>query len=169
MASVHERIVTVIRDTAITVNPAGRFIYGRELFSSFDYGNNSTPNSDEPNTLISLLPFTITKNTNADTVFDSASLLMVFSRSADVVDDPTREEAIINEMAAVAETVINLLDFSSKPITFTIGNVQLEPNYHHWMGTNTGYIASFTINMKQECELPSIQGLQNNLQSLLQS
>lgn len=169
MASVHERIVTVIRNTANAVNPNGRFIYGRELFSSFDYGNNSTPNDDEQKTLISLLPFTITKSTDSSNVFDSASLLIVFSRGADVADNQEREEEIVNEMAAVCEIFISLLDEASKPITYTIGNVSLDPNYHFWMGTNTGYIASFTFNIKQECELPSVGGLQNTLQSLLQS
>jgi hypothetical protein len=151
MASVHETIVTIIRETAATVNPSGSFLYGSELDASFLYPQNSTPNSEEPKTQISLLPFTITKNTNSNLSYDSSNLSMVFSRSADVADTPQRKEIIMNEMASIAETFISILDEASAPISYSIGNVQMEANYHFWMGTNSGYIVTFQINVIKSC------------------
>jgi hypothetical protein len=151
MASVHEKIVTIIRETAATVNPSGSFLYGSELDASFYFQNNSTPNSEEQKTQISLIPFTITKNTNSNLSYDSSNLSMVFSRSADVDDTPQRKEIIMNEMASIAEAFISILDEASAPISYSIGNVQMEANYHFWMGTNSGYIVTFQINVIKSC------------------
>ena len=60
MASIHERIVNILRDTATIVNPDGRFIYGREVHNTLDYPNMSQPSDEEAKALISLLPFQIT-------------------------------------------------------------------------------------------------------------
>ena len=169
MASIHERIVNVLRDTATIVNPDGRFIYGREVHNTLDYPNMSLASSAEDKALISLLPFTITKTNNPDNNYDSAAISMVFSRSADVQDNAAKEEAILNEMAALAETYIYLLIEASKPITYSLSDVQMQAEYQVWMGTASGYVVTFTFSIKQECELPTIQGLQTTLQSLLQS
>ena len=169
MASIHERIVSVLRDTATIVNPEGRFIYGREVHNTLDYPNMSLASSAEDKALISLLPFTITRTNNPDSSYDSAAISMVFSRSADVQDNAAREEEILNEMAALAETYIYLLIEASKPITYSLSDVQMQAEYQVWMGTASGYVVTFTFSIKQECELPTIQGLQNALQSLLQS
>ena len=170
MASVHENVVNLLRDTASIINPSGRFIYGRELYSSFDYGNNSAPNSNSVDSkpIISLLPFSVTINNDPDTVYNNTSISMIFSRSADVADSASREETILSEMASLAENFIFLLDNASKPITYTIGNVQMQPEYQFWRGTNSGYSVTFTLNMKQDCEVPTLDALQSELQSLLQ-
>ena len=169
MASIHERIVNILRDTATIVNPDGRFIYGREVHNTIDYPNMSQPSDQEAKALISLLPFQITRTNNPDNNFDSAAISMVFSRSADVQDNAAKEEAIMNEMAALAETYVYLLIEASKPITYSLSDVQMQAEYQVWLGTASGYVVTFTFNIKQECELPTIQGLQNTLQSLLQS
>lgn len=169
MASIHERIVSVLRDTATIVNPEGRFIYGREVHNTLDYPNMALPNADAPETLISLLPFQITRTNSPDNNYDSASISMVFSRSADVQDNAEREEAILNQMAAVAENYIELLITASKPITYSLSDVQMQAEYQVWMGTASGYVVTFTFSILKGCELPTIQGLQNALQSLLQS
>ena len=169
MASVHESIVDLLRTTASVVNPNGRFIYGRELHSSIDYGNNLKPSDDIGKPCISLLPFTINKSFNPDSSFDSAEISMIFSRAADVQDNAEREEDILNQMGALCEVYVSLLYNAEKPIGHVIGNVNMQAEYQMWMGTNSGFVATFTLSMKQDCTLPTLQGLQNELQSLLQS
>jgi len=151
MASIHERIVNVLRGTATTVNPDGRFIYGREVHNTLDYPNMSLASSGEDKALISLLPFTITRTNNPDNNFDSAAISMVFSRSADVQDNATKEEAILNEMATLAETYVTTLIDASAPIAYNLSDVQMQAEYQVWMGTASGYVVTFTFNIIREC------------------
>ena len=151
MASIHERIVSVLRDTATIVNPDGRFIYGREVHNTLDYPNMSLASSAEDKALISLLPFTITRTNNPDNNYDSASISMVFSRSADVQDNAAKEEAILNEMATLAETYVTSLIDASAPIAYSLSDVQMQAEYQVWMGTASGYVLTFTFNIIGEC------------------
>jgi len=151
MASIHERIVSVLRDTGTIVNPDGRFIYGREVHNTLDYPNMSLASSAEDKALISLLPFTITRTNNPDNNYDSASISMVFSRSADVQDNAAKEEAILNEMATLAETYVTSLIDASAPIAYSLSDVQMQAEYQVWMGTASGYVLTFTFNIIGEC------------------
>jgi len=152
MASIHERIVSVLRDTATTVNAEGRFIYGREVHNTLDYPNMSLASSAEDKALISLLPFTITRTNNPDNNYDSAAISMVFSRSADVQDNAAKEEAILNEMATLAETYVTTLIDASAPIAYNLSDVQMQAEYQVWMGTASGYVVTFTFNIIGDCE-----------------
>lgn len=151
MASIHERIVNVLRDTATIVNPDGRFIYGREVHNTLDYPNMSLPSSEDAKALISLLPFQITRTNNPDNNYDSASISMVFSRSADVQDNAAKEEEIMNEMAALAETFLSDLIDADAPISFNLSDVQMQAEYQVWMGTASGYVVTFTFNILKDC------------------
>lgn len=151
MGSIHERIVNVLRDTATIVNPTGRFIYGREVHNTLDYPNMSLPSSEEAKALISLLPFQITRTNNPDNNYDSASISMVFSRSADVQDNAAKEEEIMNEMAELAETFLSDLIDADAPISFNLSDVQMQAEYQVWMGTASGYVVTFTFNILKDC------------------
>jgi len=152
MASIHQRTVDFLRDISTIVNSDGRFIYGRQLHSSIDYANNSEPNSNDPSPTISLLPFTITISTDPDSSFDSTNISLIFSRGADVIDSPEREEEIITEMSQIAENFVEVIrEEQLKPISFDIGNVQMQAEYHFWMGTNSGVVTTFTLNIKKDC------------------
>lgn len=151
MGSIHERIVNVLRDTATIVNPTGRFIYGREVHNTLDYPNMSLPSSEEAKALISLLPFQITRTNNPDNNYDSASISMVFSRSADVQDNAAKEEDIMNEMAELAETFLSDLIDADAPISFNLSDVQMQAEYQVWMGTASGYVVTFTFNILKDC------------------
>lgn len=145
--SIHSQIVSIIETSANAINPTGRFIYGREL--------NDTLNTIDPATvdpLISLLPFTITRNTSSDVVFNSAAISMVFSQQADVIDDATADEAIMDSMATLAESFIDDLLGADKKVTYFIENVQMQAEYQFWMGTNSGYVLTFTIQVTKPCE-----------------
>lgn len=151
MGSIHERIVNVLRDTATIVNPTGRFIYGREVHNTLDYPNMSLPSSEEAKALISLLPFQTTRTNNPDNNYDSASISMVFSRSADVQDNAAKEEEIMNEMAELAETFLSDLIDADAPISFNLSDVQMQAEYQVWMGTASGYVVTFTFNILKDC------------------
>lgn len=144
--AVHSQIVTIIRDNANAVNPDGRFVYGRELHDTLDTVD---PATTEP--LISLLPFTITRNTSSDTVFNSANISMVFSQDADVDNNASEDEAIMDAMATLAEAFIDRVLTPDKKITYFIENVQMQAEYQFWMGTNSGYVVTFTIQVTKPC------------------
>lgn len=169
MASIHQNIVDLLRTVATVVNSSGRFIYGRELHSSYDYANNTIASDINGKPLISLLPFVITKSTNEDLSFDSAEISMIFSRSADVQDSASKEEQILSEMSALCEVFISLLQDASKPVGHVISDVRMQAEYQMWMGTNSGFVTTFTLSMLQNCQLSSLEGLQFQLQSLLES
>ena len=151
MASIHERVVNVLRDTATTVNPDGRFIYGREVHNTLDYPNMTTASDSDAEALISLLPFQITRTNNPNSSYDSASISMVFSRSADVQDNASKEEDILNQMATLAESYLDVLIDADAPITFTLSDVQMQAEYQVWMGTASGYVLTFTFNILKDC------------------
>lgn len=153
MASTHETIVTVIRETANIVNPSGRFIYGDDIFQSMDYANNSEASSEEAKALISLFPFTYTLPKESETNYNTANLSMAFTRSADPSDEAIDVEAIKNEMTALAETFFFLLENASKPISYDINSVNIEATPRGiWMGYNTGALATFTFSSLKYCE-----------------
>jgi hypothetical protein len=134
-----------------SVNPDGRFIYGREVHNTLDYPNMTKPSDSEAGALISLLPFQITRTNNPDSHYDSAAISMVFSRSADVQDNAAKEEEIMNEMAELAESYLDVLINASSPITFTLSDVQMQGEYQVWMGTASGYVLTFTFNVLKSC------------------
>ena len=169
MASIHQKIVNLFRTVATVVNPSGRFIYGRELHSSYNYDNNTIASDISGKPLISLLPFVITKSTNEDSSFDTAEISMIFSRSADVQDNASREEEILSEMSALCEVFVSLLQDGSKRVGHVISDVRMQAEYQMWMGTNSGFVTTFTLSMLQDCELDSLTGLQFQLQSSLES
>ncbi len=151
MASAHQRTVEYLKGIGEAVNPNGRFIYGREVHGSFDYANNSKPNSESPNPLISLLPFDISDANNPDNNFDSANISLIFTRSADVADNAEREEAIINEMSELAESFKMVLKEGEKPAGFSVSNFRQQAEYLIHMGTNSGVVLTFTLFIMQPC------------------
>lgn len=169
MASIHERTVDFLRETAAIVNPNGRFIYGRELQNSFNsYPTNSTANSSKENSkpLISLLPFEISPSTSPDSSFDTASISLIFSRSADVADDASREEEIMNEMSEIAENFLLVInEGQQKPILYDIENIRMQAEYQIWMGTNSGYVVTFTLNIKKDCNTSEQNDLINQFKN----
>jgi len=169
MASIHQNIVNLLRTVATVVNPSGRFIYGRELHSSYDYANNTIASDISGKPLISLLPFVITKSTDENSSFDSAEISIIFSRSADVEDNASREEKILDEMSELCELFVSLLQDGSKSISHVISNVRMQAEYQIWMGTNSGFVTTFTLSMLQNCDPASLPGLQFQLKSSLES
>ena len=168
MASIHETIVTVIRETANIVNPSGRFIYGDDVFQTIDYSNASKPTDQDAKALISLFRFDWNDPKESDSNFNSASINMAFLRSGDPSDDATDVEQRINEMASLAEAFIFLLRNAQTPLSYDIGQVTYGQDRAIFQGYYTGTLVRFTFSPLKGCELPSIQGLQSTLQSLLQ-
>jgi hypothetical protein len=169
MASIHETIVTVIRETAIAVNPTGRFIYGDDVFQTLDYPNASKASDIDAKALISLFTFDWTSPKESDSNFNSAALSMGFLRSSDPQDRAEDVEGIINEMSAISETFFSLLENAQSPLNYTISAVTYGQTRGVFQGYYTGVLARVTFSPLKDCVLPSLGGLQNILQSLLQS
>ncbi|GEM_PF-3559150 len=148
--SIHSTIVTLIRTKAAAVNPTGEFIYGDDVFQTINYVEQAESGATAK-ALISLLPFTYTLLTNQSGSFNAASLNMIFTRSADATDTALRHEAIVNEMSTLAESFVTELNNQTGAITYDIGNVSLEGVKQIYMGTVSGCIASFTINIIKAC------------------
>lgn len=166
--STHSNIVTLIRNIATAVNVDGRFIYGDDIFQTVDYPNQSEASSEQNKALISLLPFTLTISNNDDMNYNNATLNMLFTRSSDVDSTALEQEDIVDSMMSLAELFIAVLDAQAKPVSYLIGDIQLEGQRNIYMGTVSGVIASFRIDIRKDCDLPAYEGLQTVLQSILQ-
>jgi hypothetical protein len=150
-SSIHSTVKTIIEATANTVNPDGRFVYGRDIFQSHTYGSNTTASDADGNPLISLLPFVINWDNSADSSYHSADISMVFSRSADPQDTAERESAIMDEMSLLAENFLEVLDNANIPIQYAITNTRMQGENQFWLGTNTGVVVTFTLNILKVC------------------
>lgn len=151
MASIHETIVNVIRETANTVNPDGRFIYGDDVFQTLDYSNASKASDVDPKALISLFTFDWTSPKESDSNFNRADLSMGFLRSSDPQDTAEDVEARINEMSELAESFENALINASIPIEFSISPITYGQTRGVFQGYYTGVLTRFTFSVLKSC------------------
>jgi hypothetical protein len=150
--SIHETVRSLIQTTAMSVNPDGRFVYGRDIFQSHTYGGNTRASDADGNPLISLLPFIINwTSEGAESVYNGVDISMVFSRSADPQDTAERESAIMDEMGLLAENFMEVLDNANIPIQYAITNTRMQGENQFWLGTNTGVVVTFTLNILKAC------------------
>jgi len=148
--SIHSTIVNLIRTKAEAVNTLGQFIYGDDIFQTINYPNESEQ-AATAKPLISLLPFTYILRTGESSNYNSGSLNMLFTRSADPTDTAVRHEAIVNEMSTLAEAFITELNDTPSPVNYVISDVSFEGQKQIYAGTVSGCIVSFTINVQKVC------------------
>ena len=134
----YQAAVNIIRDTAVSVNPAGFFVHGRR--------SDVTTHHDKPMPQIFLLPLRHTTDLANDV--ERFTVTMGFFRQDTPETSEEQREEIIAEMDVLSSAFVSALyEFN----TIQMGAVTKTPEYRQFAGTLSGYGISFELIMKTEC------------------